>query len=188
MPDLIQEDYENRIFTVDGVRYPSVSDVLQSMGFIDTTWLSESGRDNGTRRHRVMELDNLDDLIEESVDLADMPFLNASRQGKSDTGIKILEVEQRHYNHVYKFCGKPDILVMFRGHKEIWDFKTGSKMPHYKYQIGGYLSLYDECFYGRCVYLQANGKYKLGERYGSKERREFLQINAVYQLRKECVK
>lgn len=187
MPE-IQTDENNRLFAVDGIRYPSVSDVLQNMGFIDTTWLSEQGRDNGSRRHKVCELDNLDDLIEESVDPADKPFLSASRQNKADTGIQIHEVEQRRYNHVYRFCGKPDMLVMFRGHQEIWDIKTGNKMPHYKYQIGGYLSLYDDCFYGRCVYLKPNGRYKLGERYGSKERREFLQINAVYQMRKECIK
>lgn len=184
----IVSDETNRTFKVNGISYASVTEILDEMGFVNKEWLTTNGAINGSRRHLIFSLDNLDDLVENSVDPADKPFLDASRQGKSDTGIKILDVEQRRYNHVYRFCGKPDMIVMFREHLEVWDFKTGQKMPHYKYQIGGYLSLYDDCFYGRCVYLQANGRYKLGERYGSKERREFLTINATYQMKKECVK
>lgn len=187
MPD-IQTDEDNRLFTVDGIRYPSVSDILQDMGFINTTWYTEQGADNGTRRHKVCELDDLDDLIEESVDPDDLPYLEAWRQLKTETGITIIETEKRHFNTLYGYCGKPDCVALYKGHKEVWDRKTGSKEKWHRLQMGGYINLYDDVFAARCVYLQANGKFKLSDPYGRKDREDFLIINRTYQLRKECIK
>jgi len=183
-------DEANRIFKVDGVRYPSVTEILQYMGFIDTTWFTEQGAENGTRRHLVCEFDDKNDLDESTVDPLDMPYLLAWRQLKAEAGITIIETEKRHYNHIYGYCGKPDCTVLYQGHKEVWDRKaTANKQKWHRLQGGGYIGLYDDVFYARCVYLQANGKFKLSESvYGRKDRDDFLTINRAYQLRKECMK
>jgi hypothetical protein len=184
MPDIFVDEV-NRIFTVEDVRYPTVSDILQGEGFGINPFFTEQGADNGTRRHLACYLDDIDDLIEGSIDEDDLPYLEAWRQLKKDTGLVIIESEKRKFNLTYKYCGKPDTIVMFDGHKEIWDRKTGKKELWHRFQIGGYIGLYDDVFYGRCVYLQDNGLFKLGEKYGRKDREDFLTILKTYYLREE---
>jgi len=184
MPEILLNETE-RIFTVEGVRYPTVSDILQKEEFIDNHFFTEQGAENGTRRHLACYLDDMNDLDEDSVDEDDLPYLEAWRQLKKDTGIVIVQGEKRDFNHIYKYCGKPDTIVMFDGHKEVWDRKTGKREPWHRFQIGGYIGLYDDVFYGRCVYLQDNGLFKLGERYGRKDREDFLTILKTYYLREE---
>lgn len=189
MPKILSDE-NNRVFAVDGIVYPSVTDILDDMGFIDKTWFTEQGADNGTRRHRVCELDDLDDLDEASVDQADMPYLRAWQQLKAETKVIIIETERRHYHPLYGYCGKPDTVVLYNGHKEVWDRKnTPNRQKWHRLQGGGYIGLYADVFYARCVYLTANGRFKLSERvYGRQDREDFLTINRAYQIKKECTK
>ncbi len=186
MPLEVVTNEAERIFQVDGVHYASVTEILQEMGFVETQWFTEQGALNGERRHLVRHLYDVDDLVENSTDDADQAYLDAWIELKKVTGITVIESEVRRYNHFYRYCGKPDCLVMFRGRKEVWDTKmTGSPFPWVKWQLGGYIGLYDDVFTGRCVYLQASGKFKLGDVYGRKEREEFLCIAKTYHMREE---
>ena len=187
MPEIITDEV-NRVFKVDGIIYPSATEILQEMGFIDTTWFTEQGADNGTRRHKVLQLAALDDLIESSVDIEDMPFLLAFQNLMETTkAVPIKEcIEERRFNSIYGYCGKPDLPVIYNGRNEIWDFKTGIKQGWHGLQIGGYLGLFDDIFYGRCIYLQPNGKFKLSTNiYGRAERTDFLTILSAHYLKEK---
>lgn len=186
MPPEIVSDEDKRIFQVDGVHYASVTEILKELGFLGNPFYTQQGAENGSRRHLVCELDDKDDLDESSVDPEDIPYLEAWRELKRVSGITVVESEVRRYNHVHKYCGKPDALVFFQGRNEVWDRKTGKQEKWHRWQLGGYIGLYDDVFCGRCVYLQANGKFKLGDAYGRKEREEFLCIAKVYHMRRGC--
>lgn len=190
MPDIFVDEV-NRIFKVDDIRYSSITEVLQEEGFVDATWYTEDGAEDGKRRHIIFQLDDLDDLVEDSVDEDDLPYLMAWRKCKAENNIKIIEIEQRsfyekhQFNHTYRVCGKPDTKLLYNGTPEVWDKKTGGKAPWHRFQIGGQLCLHDDVFHGRCVYLKPNGMYEIGPRYGRKEREDFLTILRTNQLRKE---
>jgi hypothetical protein len=167
-----------------------VTGVLQAEGFIDTQWFTEEGADNGTRRHLMCYLDDIDDLDESSIDPIDIPYLEAWRQLKIDTGIEIIESEVRRYNHTYRYCGKPDTIVIFQEKKEVWDRKASTaKQSWHRFQGGGYTGLYEDVFFARCVYLMPNGKFKLSkDTFGRKDRIDFLTILRTHQLREEMKK
>jgi len=181
-------DEEARIFTLDGNPVPSVTGVLKAEGFIDDTWFTEQGADNGTRRHLVTYLYAIDDLVEDSIDESDRPYLNAFIDLLNVTGAKPIPelMEKRRFNLTWRYCGRPDLPVIFQGRKEIWDLKMSpNELSWHKFQGGGYIGLFDDIFHARCAYLQANGKFKLSKTvYGRKDREDFLSILRTYQIRR----
>jgi len=184
MPEIISDESQ-RIFTVDSVPYPSSTEVLKEMGFIDTTFLTDEGADNGARRHEMIYLDIIDDLL--SCDPIDQPYLDAWHDLLATTGATPIPelAEIRRYNHTYKYCGRPDAPVVYQGRREVWDIKTGKAEVWHRLQGGSYIGLFDDIFHGRCVYLQDNGKFKLSkEVYGRKDREDFLCILRTYHIRR----
>ena len=180
-PRVIIEDEVRRIFTVDGVKYSSVTEVLEAEGFIDTSYFTDRAADDGTRRHTITQLDDVDDLA--SCDITDMPYLEAWRRCKLENVIRIVEIEVRRYNHLYQYCGKPDRLAWFQEKLTILDIKTGAKMPWHMLQLAGYMGLYDNVFQGIDIYLRDNGTYVLGKKAGRKDRDDFLTIMRTHNLR-----
>ena len=172
---------------MDNVVYPSVTEILQKENFIDTNWFTPEGAENGERRHRVAYLYAIDDLVEDSIDDSDRPYLNAFVDLLNVTGAKPIPelMEKRRFNLTWRYCGRPDLPVIFQGRKEIWDLKMSpNELAWHAAQIGGYLGLFDDIHHGRCAYLMKNGKFKLSNKvYGRKEREDFLTILRAHQLR-----
>jgi hypothetical protein len=179
---------EERIFTIDNSLIPSVTGVLAEEGFVDVQWFTQEGAENGTRRHTIAYLHAIDDLVEDSIDDTDKAYLDAFIDLLAVTGaIPIPELmEKRRFNLTYRYCGRPDLPVIYQGRKEIIDLKmTSNVQGWHRLQIGGYIGLYDDIFHGRCAYLQSNGKFKLSKDvYGRKDREDFLCILRTNQLRR----
>lgn len=189
MPDFLADEV-SRTFTLDGIPIPSVTEILQQEGFVDTTWFTEEGADNGERRHYMAYLEAKDDLDEDSIDDDDRPYLYAFRDLLTLTGAQPIPdlMEKRRVNLIYRYCGRPDLPVIYNGRKEVWDLKMSpSEQKWHRLQIGGYVGLFDDIFFGRCAYIQANGKFKLSkEVYGRKDREDFLCILRTNQIRRMC--
>lgn len=187
MPDFIADE-EKRIFTLDGVPIPSVTDILDEERFVETKWFTEEGADNGERRHLMAYYEAKNDLDKDSIDDDDRPYLYAFQDLLATTGAQPIPelMEKRRVNIVYRYCGRPDLPVIFNGRKEVWDLKMSpSVQGWHRLQIGGYIGLFDDIFFGRCAYIQANGKFKLSkEVYGRKDREDFLSILRTYQIRR----
>lgn len=182
LPEIVTNEAE-RIFQVDGVRYASVTQILKEMGFLSNPFYTEQGAENGTRRHKVIELFDNDNLA--GCDEDDLVYLQGWKKFREDKNVTIISIENRLYNTTYRYTGKPDRVIGINGKLSVLDIKTGSPAPHEKYQIGGYLGLFGNIFAGCCVYLQDNGNYRLSEVWGRKEREAFFNIVTTYHLREE---
>jgi hypothetical protein len=65
---MITFDPDTHTYTLDGQTVPSVTQVLQAMGFVDSTWFTEESRTRGKYVHRIIELHINQELDESTVD------------------------------------------------------------------------------------------------------------------------
>jgi len=104
---------EGHIYTAGGYALESVTTVLKQEGCIDARFYTEEARQRGTLVHLATHLDDMDDLVEDSVDPVIVPYLEAWRKFKRETGF-VVEVSERHMmSSVYKYAGTPDTIGRF---------------------------------------------------------------------------
>ena len=61
-------DEKNHWFLVAGERWPSITQVLADLGFIDTRWFTKESRDRGSYIHRIIHWHLIGELDEDSID------------------------------------------------------------------------------------------------------------------------
>lgn len=147
-----------------GVKFPSVSQVLQYAGLIDTRWYTPGSSEAGTQLHSVCRLLDMD-MIELS-DLTDNAVLHNRAEAwlnyKAVSKIEIIESEKPRGNKTYKFCGTPDRVVMLNGRKAVLDIKSGAPASWHGLQLNGYRLLVDpdiDVLY--TVRVKPDGKFSL---------------------------
>lgn len=157
IPDTHQYLYEGR-------EIPSVTGILQAEGFIDTTWYDDWSRERGKMVHRATELYDLDDLDEEGLDEALVPYLEAWKRFLRESGFQILEMEHKVYSPSLQYAGTLDRLGGLPEHKPaIIDVKSGAVEPWVAIQLAAYAMTYPD-YYGierYAIQLKSDGKYSL---------------------------
>lgn len=136
-----------------GFVLPSVTGILKSEGFIDTTYYTEHGRDRGSGVHLACHYDDIDDLDEDTLDPQISPYLAAYRRFKSETGFMVEKSEQPMRSTIHGFAGTPD---------KIGTFPQGNIQR-------------------AAVELHRGGTYKLIEYKNRNDLKIFLSALAVYQ-------
>jgi hypothetical protein len=99
----------------------------------------ERKRQLGTDVHLACELDDDDDLGE--VDDEILPYLQAWRQFRADTGAEVLANERQLYHPTLMFAGTLDRMMIMPSSRETWllDLKTSiDPHPSYGVQLAGY--------------------------------------------------
>lgn len=133
---------KEHIYRVDGVRVPSVTQVLGLAGMRDfskiPTPVLENKRELGDLVHMATELDAFDDLDEDTVDEQVWPYLKAWRKFMSDTGATIVTAESRVDHFLYGYAGKLDHQVILNTAPGIIDKKTGVPDPSDGLQLAAY--------------------------------------------------
>ncbi len=99
---------EGHIYTANGQRLHSTTEILKAEGFIDTTWYDDWSRDRGSYVHDATYFDDIDDLDEDTVAPEIMPRLEAWRKFKRESGFVIEQCEIPMMSKDYLFAGKPD--------------------------------------------------------------------------------
>jgi hypothetical protein len=173
---VLQFDQPTHTYTLDGVRVPSVTQVLKPLyNFegIPLATLNAKAR-LGTAVHRACELLDNDDLDEESEEgraaLAPLAgYLAGYKKFKSDMRPKLLANEQLLHHPVHRYAGQIDRSYAFEGH--VWDVdlkSTVSMSPIVGLQTAAYTEMLRA--QGRTVparrgalQLFPDGKYKLHE-------------------------
>ncbi len=107
----LQFDPVEHRYMRNGVIVPGVTEILQSVGIIDTTWFTEESAWRGSVIHKCCELDDLGDLDEASVVEEAKGYLEAWRLFKRE--MKFLD-------------------------GAVVDLKTGQILPWVKYQLAAY--------------------------------------------------
>ena len=74
----------SHVYTYKGQHWPSITQILKTEGFIDTTWFDEWSRDKGSMVHLAVKYDIAGELNEESLDDEIRPYLTGFRNPRSE--------------------------------------------------------------------------------------------------------
>lgn len=189
---MITFDPESHSYAIDGQPVPSVTTVLKDMGFIDTAFFTDYGRERGKLVHRIIHWHMTGELDHDTIDPALQGYFNAWLAFEKDTGFVSTETEKPMGSTLYRFCGTPDHIGMIGGSHAIVDAKTGSIFPHVGLQLAGYEILRNEVILGgwalRCkrfaLALKENGKYSLQPFTDRQDRGVFLSALACWWWKK----
>ena len=117
---------EDHTYTLNGVRVPSVTQILRRLfdfSMVDADVLAAKAA-LGTAVHIACELDDAQDLMEESVHARVRPYLDAYRLFKTHKRPRVIATEQVIHNALYGFAGKYDLFNEFDDALWLIDWKT----------------------------------------------------------------
>jgi hypothetical protein len=165
-------------YKVNGEIVPSVTQILTTAGYIDTSFYNKEGSDRGTKIHKATAMLDMDFLSLEDYQASDIfGYLQAWETFKADTGIEIVNIEQPLYSSEHNFAGTPDRIAYWKMGKinrmAILDIKSGAKEKWQKLQLNAYRILTGHDCLMVCVHLKPNGRYSLEQK---KKNDEFLSI------------
>ena len=118
-------------YRLGGVRVPSVTQLLAPLCSFEgiPTSVLEAKRALGQRVHFACQLDDEDDLDESSVDDDVRGYLEGYRRFRRETGATVLLNEQRVVDHVMRFAGTLDRVLLIASVKWLVDLKTCIATP-----------------------------------------------------------
>lgn len=180
---------DTHVYTLDGQVLPSVTTILKSEGFIDTTFYNEWARNKGSMVHLACHLDDTGELDESTVDPIITPYLEAYGSFKSDSGFVVSSSETPLASPVYRFAGTPDKMGSFKDVTcAILDIKTGTVEPWAAIQLAAYEILVGSPYKRFALQLMDSGKYKLHPFTERSDRNIFLSALSIYQWKKNNLK
>ena len=164
LPNFVADE-ERRIFTLDGRRLESVTEVLADNGWIDTAWYRPIHSLRGQRVHYYCQyIDEGEDLAATlRIAAADKGFdfgqgiepywpenpelgldgsVESYRKCRDRYGFQMLDIERRLWHPNLLYTGRPDRRA--RRGKDEWvlDLKPESHRKAYEYQTGAYTPLF----------------------------------------------
>lgn len=192
---ILQFDQAQHAYTIDGVRVPSVTQVLKPLydfSRVDPAMLQAKAA-LGTAVHLACELLDNDDLDEESEDgrAALLPlagYLAGYKKFKADKKPTVIENETRLFHPVHKFAGTIDRRFEFEG--DVWDVDLKSTVAMSPI-VGLQTAAYSEMFKANgkprarrgALQLFPDGKYKLWEFKDPSDFSVFLSLLTVQRFK-----
>ncbi len=189
-------DEANHIYMVDGVVFPSITQVIEGVGLVDYSHIPAEElkffQDRGTGVHRACWFDDDGDLDETTVDPLIISRLYAWRKFRKDMPFKVVKSEERGFDRIYGFAGTPDRLVAFPdARRAVIELKSGPIQPAAAIQTAAQAHLLSpgspERFRRFAVHLKGDGTYSVKEFCRSQTRQDlstFLSALTVYRFRK----
>jgi hypothetical protein len=137
MSEKIEFNEERHEYRVNGVIVPSVTQVLQSVGLPDFSGIPANIKDDvlewksglGKSVHKATELDDLGVVDNYNLDPRTLPFLEAYRRFKRESGFQGVLLEEKICNPTYQYTGTLDRVGVINGKYSLIDFKTGITDP-----------------------------------------------------------
>lgn len=178
---MIKLDGATHTYTIDGVRFPSVTQVLADMGLIDSTYFTEYSRERGTFLHRIIQWHLSGELDENTIDPAIRPYFDAWLKFESEADYVSDACEKAMASVPYRFAGTVDHVGHLNGHPALIDTKSGAPIPATALQLAGYEILIKIPGIKRfSLQLTNTGKYKLTEFKNRSDRGVFLSALSLY--------
>ena len=171
-------------YTYAGVVVPSVTQVLKANRLFDTTFMTDEGRDRGTDVATLTAVCDRGDLSDATrIPESYVGYLDAWCRFEAESELQTVYIEEPLHCDVYRFAGTPDRIVIWNGVRWVLDIKTGQPMPHYPLQTAAYQHLDGEAFRRACVYINADGTYKVQEHKDLGDISVFLAALAMHNWR-----
>jgi hypothetical protein len=155
-------DPETHIYCLDGAPVPSVTQVLNESGLIDTTYFKEYHRWRGSAVHLACWYLDQDDLDESTVPGELQGYLDAYKAFRSERDFVIESIEAKRVHRQFGYAGTVDRTGLFEGLPTTLDLKTGAPLPAYRIQLAAYCFLMPQPWQQRInLQLSKDGKYKI---------------------------
>jgi len=155
-------------YSVDGVVWPSVTQVLVATGIYNFEDIPRDQREyvmaRGSAVHEATRMLDEDDLDDSTVSDTLRPYLDAYKKFKAESGFVPLHIESRVHNATYRYAGTLDRIGTFYGpgSPALLDIKCGPWQPGYAIQLAAYAKACDIKTSGRItLHLSAYGTYYL---------------------------
>lgn len=160
----LEFDAETHTYRVDGRIVPSVTQCLSSLtdllyGRIPAETLDPAIA-RGLAVHKATELEDYGVLDWPRLDPDAWPYVEAWQQFRRESGVEILQIEQRVWHPQYRYAGTFDRLVrMPDGRIAILEIKTAQKAEAWWHlQTSGYQGAFN---YGKPVGEQARRRFSV---------------------------
>lgn len=188
----IEFDETSHVYRVDGIVYPSVTQILESAGLPELSRVPadilEWKRDLGSKVHRAIEFLDDDDLNFDTLLPEWRPYIESYQKFKRESGFEPLAAEEPVFHPVYKYPGKPDRIGILNGKISLIDYKTG--LIDLK-SVGPQTAAYSEAWNHDCkigdnirkryaLKLSKDGTYKLIECKNPNDFNVFLAALSLY--------
>ncbi len=187
-------------YRVGGVRVPSVTQVLKQcfdFSMVSQEVLRAKG-ELGTAVHIACELDDANDLVEESVHDSVRGYLEGYRKFKRDKVTKVIATELLVYHPLFGYAGKLDLLTEFDGARWLIDQKTPLTInPATALQTAGYVGALPKELVGErgptaikraALQLKADGGYRLHEFTNPNDFSTFISFVNVFKWKESNLK
>jgi len=139
---------ESHTYRVDGRVLPSVTQVLKPVGFdYDTVpfHILNHAAQRGTAVHLATEFYDDGDLDEESIDPEILPYVNAWRLFREESGFVVDRSEVRLYSKRHGYAGTVDAIGFIRGRRIMVEKKTTAQLhPSTAIQVSAYYRAYND--------------------------------------------
>ena len=168
MSNVIELDRETHTYTPN---LPSVTEILKSVGLIETTFYTEEARRRGSAVHSACEYWDQGDLDEDSVDPAIAGYLQSYIKFRQVSGFQDPEwIEMPLMSKCGSYAGTPDRVLISRP-RILLDIKTGPHQYWHKWQGALYLNMLDDPYsFSRFgIYLKPNGNLPRVHEFPKKE-------------------
>jgi len=119
-------DDKTHTYMLGGGNLTSVTTLLQESGIINNKFYTEAGAANGSRRHKLTELYDQQNLNWGTIGEADLPYLEGWMKFREERKVDIMEIEVGAYHPLLNFAGRADRLALINGEPFIIDIKTGA--------------------------------------------------------------
>jgi hypothetical protein len=185
-------DEPTHTYTIGGAPVPSVTQILEPLSNFAgiPRDVLDAKRALGQRVHLACQLDDEDDLDEDSIDQDIAGYLVAWRRFLREQRAVVIENERRVWSDVagFKYAGTLDNVVSMHGRRWLIDKKTSISTPHSAGpQTAAYFdALRDPSVTGRAaVLLRPEGTYKFDLLDGADDWSVFVACITLHRYRKE---
>jgi len=163
----LEFDPDAHLYRWQGSILPSVTQVIQAAGLVDTRFFTDEGRDRGSEVHRITQLYDEHDLGDFDQDL--VGYLEAWISARDTMKMHPIHVELPVVSRKYKVAGTLDRVMLSPLYKRpiLADIKTGPLDDTIGLQTAGYGLCYRESFSAASpverasVHLEADGKFRM---------------------------
>lgn len=158
---------------------PHITGMLQRTGWIDDTWFTEESCVRGTAVHRLTADYDLGALDVASCDSRHKNYLLAHVKAMEILRPEFLAVEEPYLHPVKRWGGRPDRVAKIYGLHAVLEIKSGVEAPRRRDRrdqtsheiqtalqailVAGDANLPADMVARFCLYLRANGRFKLEE-------------------------
>lgn len=180
-------DAEKHEYRIDGQRVPSVTQVLQGAGLIDTRWFNDEARMRGTYVAQATQFYDEGTLDYDALDDELKPYVMAWEKFLVDANVRIDHIELKVANRRRRYAGTLDRDARLDNSLTPWiiDIKTGAKAAWHGLQTAGYAGCVRGHRWRASIILQDDATYKFEEHTGASDRDVFLSALNLYHWKAE---